>query len=139
MATYNKFTDFPRALLAGEHDFDVDQFHIILTNTLPDASDAVYSDILEIAAQNGYTTGGEQVSVVLAIVSGAARVSSSPVVFGAAGGAFGPFQYAVLFNYSSTNQGLVSWWEYPGGSISLQDTETLTVVFDSTNGIFKVQ
>lgn len=133
------FDAFMYDSMAGIHDFATHEFHIMLTNTAPDSvNDAVYADITEITPEHGYSATGETVTVALSVSTPNGVVTASAnVVFGATGGSFGPFQYAVMLNYTATEQNLVCYWEYEGGSISLLDTETLTMAFNA-NQIFTV-
>lgn len=137
-ATYTSFYTFPQDLLIGLHDFDTDVFHIMLTNTAPDAAtDLDYTDIVEITAQNGYSAGGSAITLARSLVGDVAVMGGSTLVFTASGGSFGPYRYAVLFNYSQADQRLIGFWDY-GVSASTLDTETLTVVPDATNGVFRI-
>lgn len=139
MATYNKFNQFTKDLIDGKHNFGSNVFKVMLTNTAPNATNAVKADITEISTGNGYTAGGTASTVSDSTTSGTAKVIGTNVVFTAAGGTIGPFRYAVLYNDTQTSPAkpLVSWWDY-GSSITLADTETLTVSFDGTNGIFQI-
>lgn len=109
----------------------------MLTNTAPVATNSVKADITEITAGNGYTAGGTASTITDSTTSGTAKVTGANVVFTAAGGTIGPFRYAVLYNATTSGNPLISWWDY-GSSITLNATETLTVSFDSTNGIFQI-
>jgi 5-deoxy-D-glucuronate isomerase len=132
MATFFKFQDFSEQLIRGIHDFDAHTFKVYLTNAAPSASlDAVKADLAEIAAGNGYTAGGNTTTITVAEVTGTTTVSGTEVVFTATG-AVGPFQYAVLYNDTSTSKNLVGAWDY-GSSISLATGETFTVKFSNTN------
>lgn len=139
MASYNKFQVFTKDLIEGKHNFASNTFKIMLTNTAPVNTNAVKADLTEISAGNGYTAGGTATTISSSTTSGVAKVTGTDVVFTAAGGAIGPLRYAVLYNDTQTTplKPLVAWWDY-GSSITLNDTETLTVDFDSTNGIFTV-
>lgn len=140
MATYNKFQNFVEDLIEGVHDFDAHTFKVYLTNATPDAAaDAVKADLAEISAGNGYTAGGTATTITTSETTGTAKVVGTDVVFTAAGGTIGPFRYAVLYNDSPTSPAdpLIAWWDY-GSSITLNDTETFTVDFDATNGIFTI-
>jgi len=141
MATYVKYQDFTEQLCKAVHDLDgTHTLKIALTNTAITATDTGLSNITEISAGNGYTAGGETVaSVTLSETSGTAKLVLGDEVFTASGGAIGPFQYAVLYNDSATTpaDALIASWDY-GSSISLADTETLTVDFDPTNGVFQL-
>lgn len=126
MAAYNKFQDFSEQLIRGVHDFDAHVFKVYLSNAVPSASaDAVKADLAEIAAGNGYTAGGTATTITVSETAGTTTVNGTQVVFTAAGGAIGPFQYVVLYNDTSASDNLVGWWDY-GSAITLQDGETFT-------------
>lgn len=126
MAAYNKFQDFSEQLVRGVHDFDAHVFKVYLSNAVPSASaDAVKADLAEIAAGNGYTAGGTATTITISETTGTTTVNGTQVVFTAAGGTIGPFQYAVLYNDTSASDNLVGWWDY-GAAITLQDGETFT-------------
>jgi hypothetical protein len=139
MATYNKFNQFTKDLIDAKHAFGTATFKVMLTNTAPTSANQVKADITEIGAGNGYTAGGTATTITESTASGTAKVVGSNVVFTAAGGTIGPFRYAVLYNDTQTSPAkpLIAWWDY-GSSITLNDTETLTVSFDQTNGIFQI-
>lgn len=137
MAAYNKFNQFAEDVIRGKHNFASDVFKVLLTNTAPAATDAVKADLVETSG-SGYPTGGAVVSLVVSISGGTAGVAASgDVVFTAAGGTIGPFQYAVIYNSTYAAGPLVAWWDY-GTSVTLADTEQFTVRFDATNGIFQI-
>lgn len=139
MASYNKFLVFTKDLIEGKHNFASNTFKVMLTNTAPVNTNSVKADLTEISAGNGYTAGGTATTIASSTSSGVAKVTGTDIVFTASGGTIGPFRYAVLYNDTQTSPAkpLVSWWDY-GSSITLNDTETLTVDFDATNGIFTV-
>ena len=138
MATYTKFQNFVEDLIEGVHDFDAHSFKIALTNTAPNVTDTTLSQITQIANGNGYTTGGTVTTISTSETSGTAKVVGTDVVF-TASGAMGPFRYAVLYNDTPTSPAdpLIAFWDY-GSSVTLQATETFTVDFDATNGIFQL-
>jgi hypothetical protein len=139
MASYNKFQVFTKDLIEGKHNFASNTFKIMLTNTAPVNTNGVKADLTEISAGNGYTAGGTATTITSSTSAGTAKVTGTDVVFTAAGGSIGPLRYAVLYNDTQTSPAkpLIAWWDY-GSSITLNDTETLTVDFDNTNGIFTV-
>ena len=139
MAIYNKFSQFSKDLVDGKHAFSTHAFKIMLTNTAPALTNQIKADITEIAAGNGYTAGGTATTITASTSGGTAKVVGSNVVFTAAVGSIGPFQYAVLYNdtQAAPVKPLVAWWDY-GSPITLAPTETLTVAFDATNGILQV-
>lgn len=138
MAVYNKFNQFTKDLIDGKHNFASNVFKIMLTNVAPVVTNQIKTDITEIAAGNGYTAGGTATTITESTSSGTAKVVGSNVVFTATG-TVATFQYAVLYNDTQTAPAkpLIAWWDY-GSPITLVNTETLTVAFDATNGIFQV-
>lgn len=133
MAVYNKFNDFSEQLANGVQNFATDVYKIALSNTAPVATNTILSDITQISAGNGYTSGGSTTTITLAEVTGTTTVSGTQVVFTAAGGSIGPFRYVVLYNDTTTSPSkpLVAWWDY-GSSLTLADGETFTIKFSNT-------
>jgi hypothetical protein len=139
MASYNKFQVFTKDLIEGKHNFASNTFKVMLTNTAPVNTNSIKADLTEISAGNGYTAGGTVTTITSSTSSGVAKTTGTDVVFTAAGGSIGPLRYAVIYNDTQTSPAkpLIAWWDY-GASITLNDTETLTVDFDAANGIFTV-
>lgn len=140
MASYNKYHCFVEDLGNGVHDLSNDTLKIALTNTAPNAAThADLGDITEISAGSGYAAGGEVIdNTVYSQTGGVAKLVGDDVVFTADGGPIGPFRYAVIYNDDAANDELIAWFEYPGGSITLLDGETLTINLDQSGGIFTV-
>lgn len=135
MASFSKFNSFVEALAEKSHNLGSDTLKVMLTNSAPLASNTVKANISEISSGNGYTAGGTQATIAASAQSaGTYKLTLNDVVFTASGGSIGPFRYAVLYNDTATNKELIGFWDY-GASISLGDTETLTVDFDATNGV----
>lgn len=136
MATYNKFNQFTKDLVDGVHDFDAHIFKVMLTNSAPVATNTIRANLTEISAGSGYTAGGSSTTITTSTATGTAKVTGTDVVF-TSSGTIGPFRYAVLYNDTAASDPLIAWWDY-GSSISLLNTETLTVDFDAANGILTV-
>jgi hypothetical protein len=135
MAAFNKFQSFVEALAEKVHNLGADSLKVMLTNTAPVAANSVKANLTEISAGNGYTAGGTAATISSsAQTSGTYKLVLADVVFTAAGGAIGPFRYAVLYNDTATNKELIGWWDY-GSAITLASGETFTVDFDGTNGV----
>ena len=137
MASYNKFNQFTDDVLVGAHQFGTHTYKVALSNTAPSASNAVFADITEISAGNGYSAGGTASTQTLTTSSGTAKDTAADVTFTASGGTIGPFRYAIVYNASQTTplKPLVMWADY-GSSITLNSGDTFTVDFDGTNGLF---
>lgn len=136
MAAFNKFNVFLQDLGRKKHALNTDSLKIMLSNTLPVATNAVKTDITEIAAANGYAAGGN----VAAYVSdnqaaGVYKLILSVVNFTAAGGSFGPFQYAVLYNSTAAGLNLIGWYDY-GTPITITNGNIFQVALDQVNGVF---
>ena len=142
MATYNKFQDYAEQVNKGVHIWGTHTFKAAFSNTAPSAANTQLSDITQISSGNGYTAGaGGGVtldSVTLTETGGTAKVTIVEEVFTASGGSVGPFRYIVIYNDSATSptDALVCWYDY-GSSITLADTETFTIDFDATNGLWQ--
>jgi hypothetical protein len=139
MAAFQKFHSFVEAVAESKHDLGSDTLKVILTNTAPAATDNIKTDIQEIAAGNGYTTGGNTAAVVSsAQTNGVYKlVLSDPATWTASGGAMGTFRYAVLYNASSTNNLLIGFWDY-GSNVTLADGDSFTVDFDLNAGVLTI-
>lgn len=140
MATFNKFDQFTEDLAKKVHNLSSDQLKVALTNTAPVAANAVYADLTAPLATtnlsgatpfNVTTTSAEQTSGVLKLILVDLVLTAT--------GAVGPFRYVVLYNDTPTSPAdpLIGWYDY-GSSPSLANTETFTIDFDGTNGVFTI-
>jgi hypothetical protein len=64
MATFNKFDSFVEALAEKVHNLGSDVLKVALSNAAPSAANTQLSNITQISAGNGYTTGGSQATQV---------------------------------------------------------------------------
>ena len=141
MATYNKFQAFVEALAEKTHNLATDTLKVYLSNATPDAAaDAVYADLADITAGNGYTAGGNVATQTSSSQTGGIYklVLADPATWTATGGSIGPFRYAVLYNFTTASGNLIGWWDY-GSSITLASGDTFTVDFDPTTGVLTLQ
>jgi hypothetical protein len=137
MATFNKFNQFVQDLANKKHDLSADTLKVMLTNVAPAAANAIFSDLTEIAAGNGYSAGGTQATTTSSVqTAGTEKLIVADVVFTASGGSIGPFRYAVFYNATQTvpNKPLIGWHDY-GSSVSLASGETITWDADQAAGI----
>lgn len=148
MASFNKFHSFVEALAEKVHNLGSDTLKVYLSNDPPAAADTVrktnggaQNGPEEIAAGNGYTAGGN----TAALASGGSAQSSGtykliledPSAWTASGGTIGPFQYAVLYNDTASNDELIGWWDY-GSAVTLAAGESFQVDFDATTGVLTI-
>jgi len=143
MAAFNKFQDYVEQLNKGVHNWSSHTFKAALSNSAPTATNTVLADITQISSGGGYTGGAggglALDGVTLTEASGTAKVTITDEVFTATGASVGPFRYVVIYNDSATSpaDALVCWFDY-GSSITLADTETFTIDFDATNGLWQM-
>lgn len=130
MATAVKFNAFIEALAEKKHNLGSDQLVVALTNSAPTAAtNTVLTDITQITYTNlssrNITTSSSAQS------SGTYSLVLTDLVLTASGGSVGPFRYVVVYNDTATNDDLLWYYDY-GSSITLADTETLTIDFGAT-------
>lgn len=143
MAAYNKHHDYVEQLNKGVHDWSTHDIKAVLCNTAPVATNSVLADLTQISTGNGYTAGaGGGLTLdneTLSETTGTAKVVIDDEVFTAAGGSVGPLRYIDIYNNTPTSPAdpLVCFFDY-GSAITLLDTETLTLDFDPTNGLWQL-
>jgi hypothetical protein len=137
MATFNKFNQFVEDLAKKVHNLNSDALKVALTNSAPAASNAVFADITEITAQNGYAAGGAAATFTSgAQSSGTYKLVLADTTITASGGSFGPFRYVVLYNStpSSPLKPLIGYYDY-GAAITITSGNSFTVDFGGANGV----
>ncbi len=141
MATFNKFNQFVEDLTKGVHNFSADTMKVMLSNTLPLATNSVRSDITELSTGGGYTSGGSTAAFVsVEQISGVLRlILADPTLWTASGAGFGPFRYIILYNDTPTSPAdpLIGWWDY-GLPVDMVAGETFQADFDGTTGVFTI-
>jgi hypothetical protein len=136
MAAFNKFNDFVEQLGLKTHNLNTDVIAVALSNTAPSATDTVLAlggAHPPPASANGYATSSNDIQNTWSEnPAGTGELVAVDLVITASGGTIGPFRYVILYNYtnSPTIGNLIGWYDY-GTSITLQDTETFTVDFDT--------
>ena len=131
MAAFNLFDDFAEQLAKGIHNFGTDTIKMFLSNTIPTATDTILVDITEIAYTN--ISGGVAPTVPVAVSNAADTVLTSDAVVITATAAVPTFQYYGLYNDSAVSpaDALICWFDH-GSAVTLADTETFTVNFNSS-------
>jgi hypothetical protein len=144
MASFNKFQAFVENIAEKVHNLGADTLKVMLTNTVPVATNTVFANLTEITAKNGYTAGGTAATISSsAQTTGTYKLVLADVVFTATaatdGTGIGPFRYAVLYNDTPTSPAdpLIGWWDY-GSALTLATGESVTVDFDATNGVLQL-
>jgi type IV pilus biogenesis protein CpaD/CtpE len=138
MAAFNKFNAFVADVANKTHNLGADTLRVMLTNTAPVATNAVKTDITEIAAGNGYTAGGTQATLVSsAQASGTYALKLNNVTFTASAGSIGPFRYCVLYNATAASGNLIGWYDY-GTNLTTTAGNSFQVQFDAVNGVLQL-
>lgn len=137
MAAFNKFNSTVAALANKVHNLASDQLQIALcaaANT-PAASNTQLSNLTEIAYTNlssrvVTTTSSTQTAGLYKLICVDLVLTAS--------GAVAAFQFVTLYNNTATNKELLGWWDY-GSVVTMANTDTFTIDFDGTNGVFQLQ
>lgn len=137
MAAFNKFNATVAGFGNAGFNLASDTVKLMLSNVAPIATNAVKTDITEIAVGNGYTAGGASLTLVSSSQSGGTYkyIASAASPTWTATGAMATFRYVV--SYDSTTNNLIGWWDN-GSAVSLTSTQTFTVALDGTNGVFQL-
>lgn len=126
--TYVPFQCFVEDVAEGVHNLGSDTLYLTLSNTAPTAAtDDELVDITQIAAGNGFTTGGQALTVTSSSQTGGTYtlVITSDIVWTASGGNIATFQYLVLYNGTATNDELIGYWDI-GSAQNITDGSTYT-------------
>lgn len=103
MATFNLFNQFKQDLARKVHDLGADSLKIMLTNTAPVATNAVKTDITEIAAGGGYVAGGFALTINSATqTAGVFTLKIADATLFTASAAVATYRYAVIYNDTPT-------------------------------------
>lgn len=116
-----------------------DQFVVALSNTAPASEtsnptadgNGVLANITQIAYTNCSSRNITTASA--AQTSGTYKITLTDLVLTASGGSVGPFRYVYIYDDTVAGDPVCGYYDY-GSSITLLDTETLTIDFDGTNG-----
>ncbi len=125
MATANKFQNMVNDLVTGVIQPSTDTFKLVLTNTVPVATQHFYpaNFVAELANGNGYTTGGLTLTgTTLTYSAGVVSFTVNPVTLTATGGTVGPWRYFVYID--STTGTLMVWYDY-GQSTTLTSGQSV--------------
>lgn len=135
MAAFTKFNSFVEAIAEKVHNLGADSLKIALCNVAPVAGNSVLADLTQITYTN--CSSRTVTTSSSAQTSGTYKLVLADLVLTASGGTVGPFRYVVLYNDTATNDELIGFFDY-GSSITLADTETLTIDFDASAGVLTI-
>jgi hypothetical protein len=141
MTAFVKLNGFVEHMAEKVHNLGSDQLVVALSNTAPGSEStpptgATTACILANVTQIAYTNASTRniTTSASAQSSGTYKLTLTDLVITASGGTVGPFRYVYLYNDTATSDNLIGYYDY-GSSITLNDTETLTIDFDGTSGV----
>lgn len=146
MATFNKLNGFVEHLAEGVHNLGSNQLVVALSNTAPGSEStpptgATTACVLANVTQVSYTNLSSRniTTSASAQSSGTYKLTLTDLVLTSSGGSTGPFRYVYIYNDTPTSPAdpLIGYYDY-GSSITLADSETLTIDFDGTNGVLTI-
>lgn len=146
MATFVKLNGFVEHLAEGVHNLGSNQLVVALSNTAPGSESSpptasTANCILANVTQVAYTNLSSRniTTSTSAQTSGTYKLVLNDLVLTSTGGTTGPFQYVYIYNDTPTSPAdpLIGYYDYES-SITLQAGETLTIDFDSTNGLLTI-
>lgn len=134
-ASFVKYNAGVEALIEGINAGS-DTWRVILSNTAPDAADAVQADAAELTTTGGYTVNGNTCALTSSTQTAGTYklILASPAAWTGSGAGF-TARYAILWD--QTANALVGYWDY-GSSQAVALGETFTVTLDGANGVFTV-
>lgn len=136
MAVFVKYYCSVEDIPEKVHNLGSDTLKIALSDAAPTLTHTTLSQISEITAGNGYSTGGGTVTVSSSSqTTGTYKLVASDVTFTASGGDIGPFRYAILHN--TTADKLIGYWDV-GTETTITSGNTYTCDLDATNGLLQV-
>ena len=140
MAAFQKFNNMVADLANKVHNLGADTLKVLLTNTAPVATNTVIANITEIAAGNGYSTGGAAVAIASSTQSSGLYklLPAAATVVWTATGTVGPFRYVVLYNSTAAAGNLLGWYDN-GSNVTMNSGDTFTVTLDTVNGLIQLQ
>jgi hypothetical protein len=135
MAAFSKFNCFVGDVAHALHDMKTGTssvYKVYLTDTTPVASNTVYNTPADLSTGNGYTAGGTTIGTITGADSSGTFSFSGGTnpSWTASGGSIGPFEYAVLYDSTTSTKALIGWWDY-GTAITLTNGNTFTVELPS--------
>jgi hypothetical protein len=140
MATFNKFNQFVADVANKVHNLGADTLKVALTNVAPVATNAVFADLTEITAGNGYTAGGNTLTLTSSTqTSGTYKLIMADSTFTASGGSIATFRYAVIYNSTPVSplKPLIGWWDY-GTGVTITSGNSFLVDLDQVNGVLQL-
>lgn len=138
MAAFGKSNVVSLNKWLAKYNLASDVLKVFLTNTAIVATDLTYTAISgnEIAAGNGYTTGGN----ALTLVSNTQTAGLYKGIFTGytltATGAIPTFRYMGIYDSTGAAKDMIGWYDI-GVAVTMANTDTLQLVLDAVNGMIQ--
>ena len=134
MATFTKINSFVENLAEKAIDLSGAGLTVALTNTAHTATWDELADLTQVSYDN--------LSSRVITVSSSAQTSGTYKLVLAdlvltASGAVGPFQYVYIYDDGSTGDKLIAYYDH-GSAVTLANTDTYTINFDSSAGFLTI-
>lgn len=137
MATYTKYEQFIENVANKLIDAfgTTDTWKAVIHTDAPTvATDNVLGDLTQIAGNNGYTTGGADITFNSTRSGGTVTATATDVVWTASGGNLGSSttgRYVSYYDDTSALDNLAASWDY-GSTFTIATGETLTLDFGAS-------
>lgn len=129
MTIFNKVNDFAVQPYLEQHNLNIDQIVLRLSNVAPSVLHTTAANFTEIAAGNGYVAGGvDTLNTFSENPAGTGEMVASDVTFTASGGAIAQFQYVYAVNATNPTEMVLGWYDH-GVPVDLADGESFLVDF----------
>lgn len=129
-----KFHCFTADLANGVHNLGSHTLKLVLTNVAPVLSNTVLSNITQISAGGGYSSGGFTLTVASSSqTSGNYKCVINDYTFTATGNV-ADFRYAVAYNDTSSTKPVMFYLDYGSTITGMTTNEQIVFDFDGTNG-----
>ena len=137
MASFTKFQPFVEYLAEKAFNLGSDQLVIALcaSGSAPVNTNGLLGDLTTISYTNLSTRNITTSSS--AQTSGTYKLVLTDLVLTASGGSVAAFRYVVIYDDTAASDQLVGFYDY-GSSLTLADTETLTIDFDGSAGVLTI-
>lgn len=137
MATYTKYETYVENLSNKLIDAfgTTDTWKVIIHTDAPVvATDNVVGDLTQISGNNGYTTGGENITYNSTRSGGTVTSTATDVVWTASGGNLGSSttgRYFTIYDDTSTSDNVMCSYDY-GSTFTVATGETMTLDFGAS-------
>jgi len=126
--SFTPYYSFTEKLAEKVFNLGSDTLKIALSNTAPTLTHTQLSDVTQIAQSNGYTTGGETVSISTSSQSTGTYtlVGSGTVTWTASSGAMPEFRYLIFYDDDASNDELIGYYDH-GSGLTLAEGDSYEV------------